>query len=125
MALSDPISITVNGGAHNFARIDSGNRSGKYFYDTGDNATGKYYFTVSHTEGKRRRSVARIDHSQISEDVFGGDIGSLVSGSLYLVVDQPIFGFASTEYSDLYTGLTGALEASSSALLTKFLNGES
>ncbi len=125
MALSDPISITVGGGAHNFARIDSGNRSSKYYYDTGDVVTGDYVFSVSHTEGKRRRSVARIDQKSVSDDVFVQDRANLISGSLYLVVDRPIFGYTNTDCADWYTGLTGALEASSSALLTKFLNGES
>jgi len=125
MALSDPISITVNGGAHNFARIDSGNRSGKWFYDTADVSTGDYTLSVSHTEGRRRRSVCRIDHALVSEDVFNPDRSNLISDSLYLVLDRPLYGFSLAEYQELYTGLTGALEASSSTMLNKFFNGES
>jgi hypothetical protein len=124
MALSDPISITVGGGAKSFAKIVNGDRNSTYAFDVSE--TDKYRLLVSHVEGKRRRSVVRVDHSEIISDVFTNNNSSnLQSGSLYLVVDRPIYGFADAEYSDLYTGLTGALEASSSALLTKFLRGES
>jgi hypothetical protein len=124
MALADPLSITVGGGAKSFARIDSGRRSGTYFHDTGVSEE-KYKVLVSHTEGRRTRSVFRIDHQILVNDWQDGDRSNLVSESLYLVLDKPLAGFVAADATDLYTGLTGLLEASSSAVLGKWVNGES
>lgn len=124
MALSDPIVLNPDGtGNKNFARIGSGPRSASYFFDNGDNET--YKILVSHTEGRRIRSVFRIDHQKLAGDLFDDNRSNLVSSSLYLVLDKPIAGFENTDSANLYSGLTGTLEASSSAKLNQWLNGES
>jgi hypothetical protein len=124
MALSDPLSINYGAGALNHARVSTGpGRSAVYFADEGDNETRNV--TVSHTVGKRQRSVFRIDHQQVVDDFFDDNRNNLLSQSLYLVLDRPVAGIDVADSSGLYVGLTGVLEASSSAVLNKWLNGES
>jgi hypothetical protein len=124
MAFSDPISLTIQGGsAYSFPRISVDGRTSKYSAVLGGGEV--HDITISHTEGKRRRSLFRVDRREIVNDLFVDDRNNLVSASMYLVVDQPAVGFDVADHVAAFTGLSTYLTASTNAKLTAFLNGES
>lgn len=124
MALSDPISATFQGGSNvNFPRISSDGRVSKYFHDYGGGED--YTITVSHTEGKRKRSLFRVDRNVIIPSLYDSSNSNRVSSSFYLVSDRPAAGIEDSEVIAVYTGLTTLLEASTNAKLTAWVGGES
>jgi hypothetical protein len=120
MAFSDPQSVTISGTAISLPRTSSGkNESG---YTSGD---GLVALTASSSYGKRTRRVIRIDHSKITADPFISTTNVKVSMSTYLVFDVPPAGYTNAEAKAVYDGFVAALNASSGALITKLLGGES
>jgi hypothetical protein len=123
MAFSDPISFNPGSGAVNFPRIWSEGGTSKYRLIESDED--QYDITVSHTEGKRKRSVIRVDQKLLVNGFFDPTISNWASGSLYLVSDRPLYGIADSVQADIFTGLNTLLSASTNANLLKWLGGQS
>lgn len=120
MALSDPQSITIGGSAVTLPRTVTEPTGSKY-----SSADGKYVLTVSHQAGRRNRTIVRIDQNKISTSPLT-DVKQKASEAVYLLIDKPLDGvFTPDEVLDSVKALVGALSASTYALTTKVIGGES
>lgn len=114
---ADPTSITVNAVAKSMARTGTGINQAEYAGPDG------LRMKVSHSYGKRERSVFRLDSRKIGADPLATGINREFSEAVYLVIDQPAVGFSDTETTNLVNALLDALKTP--ANLAKFVGGES
>lgn len=122
MALSDGFTITINGTGYTFYRIPG--KSGAGEYRTND---GLYTLTVSHQEGKRRRTVVRLDKSEVIADPYATGRNVPIVTSQYHVFDTDslvINGTGGTDQKNAFIGLSTWLQASTNAALIKIIAGE-
>jgi len=104
MALADPQSITVDSVAQSLALIKADGLKSEYA--TADEV---YRFTVSHQEsGKRTRRMVRVDKRVVAADPLSS-VNEYKSLGIYLVIDEPEFGFADDAIYDVCAGLLGWL----------------
>jgi len=115
MAFADPQSITISGTAVSLPRVSSGVNTGGF-----SSNDGAVKLTVSHQYGKRTRRQIRMDFQKIAADPLTS-ANSRFTGSVYLVVDQPIVGYTVTE---LQAQIAGFLASLTTAQQTKLLGGE-
>jgi hypothetical protein len=123
MAFADPISISVGqtntlsgGTAKSLARKSSLGQTSQY--TTSD---GLFTAQISHKQGTRVRSEARLDFFTVYTDPTTG-LGRNVSATAYVTLNRPQAGFTSSQLTDLLTGICGYM--SQTANMTKFLAGE-
>jgi len=119
MAFSDPQSITISAVTTPLPRTTSGENKSVY-----RSADGLLQLSASSQYGARRRQVLRFDHSKIAADPYTS-VNKKFSMSNYIVFDLPDIGYTNTEASAVYTGFKTLFTASSDALITKLLAGES
>nr|QDH89618.1 MAG: hypothetical protein H4Rhizo45269e1009_000002 [Leviviridae sp.] len=121
MAFVDPQSITISAVTTPLPRTDvSGDRSE---YTSSD---GLIRLSADHdVSGKRARRVLRVDHSKLTTDPFRPSENVRVSMSNYIVFDVPPAGYTNAEQLAVYTGFKALYTATSDALITKLLGGES
>jgi hypothetical protein len=120
MAFTDPISLTINAVALTLPKVSTeGNDT---VYQTSD---GLVVVSASHTYAKRNRHLLRIDHSKLTADPFIPTENVKVGMSNYLVFDVPTAGYTATEALQVYQGFKSWFTASSDAIITKLLGGES
>jgi hypothetical protein len=120
MAFTDPLVVDLGyADPLNLNRVNVGNNGSEY--RDPDNIA---KITASSTYGKRNRRVIRIDHTKNQGDQFTGQYGP-TSMSNYIVFDTPPYGWTIDEQVGTYEGFTTLLSASSHALITKLLGGES
>lgn len=116
---ADPQTVTIDGSPITLPRVSTQGRTSTY-----ESADGAYTFTISHVNGKRCRSVVRIDHNKIAADVLNPQTQRPYSMSTYLVVDTPLnVGFTDAEIANDVSGLLAAV--GSAGFLDKFLGQES
>lgn len=99
MAFADPQTVTIATVAQtlNLIEIDKT----KSVYVTAD---GIYKFTISHQlSGKRTRHLVRIDKVAVAADPLSA-INSSVNLGMYLVIDEPPFGFTDAQIWDVVAG---------------------
>jgi hypothetical protein len=120
MSLTDPQSITIAGVTTSLPRVATGKNLAEYL-----SSDGLIKLSAQHAYGRRTRRVLRIDHSKITADPFIPAQNSKVSMSNYLVFDVPVAGYTLAQQAEVYEGFETLLTASSSALITKLLGGES
>lgn len=120
MAFTDPLSITIDGTAYSLPRTSTTGNRGRY--STGD---GLIAVTADHSYGQRNRHVLRIDHSKVTADPFIPAQNSKVGMNHYLIFDYPVAGYTNTEILKIYQGLKTWYSASTDAVITKLLGGES
>lgn len=115
---ADPQSVTINSVATSLPRVSVG--SGTATYRAAD---GTVEMRISHqTTGKSRsRRMVRLDKTVIAADPLTSENASQKAG-IYLVVDEPLFGFTDAELDYLVDALILWL---SSANIAKLLGGES
>jgi len=116
---TDPQSVTINSIAVSLPRVSS--ETNKGVFRSSDNYVTE---TASHTYGNRTRRPFRIDHSKIVPDPLVSTQNNLQSASFYLVADVPKTGYTVAEQKQVLDGLIAQLNASSGALITKWLGGE-
>lgn len=116
----DPQSVTINSVANTLPRVAVGDHQASY---TKDDET--LTLTISHLESRngRVRRMARLDFSKIASDPFITGTNREVSGTTYLVIDEPSDGAFTN--SELLTNVKGLLSWLSDANVTKLLAGES
>jgi hypothetical protein len=101
MSFSDPQSITVDGDAKSMARISSNDSRSIYL-----SSDGEYKFTISHmTAGNRKRRMVRVDRTVIAEDPLLA-VNASQSLGVYVVLDEPSFGFSDGDIEDLILGFS-------------------
>jgi hypothetical protein len=118
--LTDPQSVTISGTAHSLPRTSAGVNLGEF---TKDDGTIKE--RVQHTYGGRTRRLVRLDHSKIAADPLISSQSIKYSMSAYVVFDLPPTGYTPAEAKAIWDGFAAQLAASSGALVTKVLGGES
>jgi len=122
MALADPQSITISGSTIPLPRtFSSGDESA---YTSSDRLV---KLSVSHNLVKqgRARRLLRIDHSKVASDPFKPSENVKVNMANYVVFDVPPAGYTNTEILAVYTGFKTLFTATSDAVITKLLGGES
>jgi hypothetical protein len=118
MAFADP--ITVNDGtAHTLARTGFSANGGTF-----RSADGLFDVAISHSYGKRNRTIARLNVKKIAADPLLAGVNVQASMSAYLVIDAPVTGFSSAEQVSEAAALCTWLTASTNAQLVKLVGGE-
>jgi hypothetical protein len=122
MALADPQSITISTVTSSLPRTFAEGKESTY-----TSADGLIQLSLNHTLVKQgvTRHLLRLDHSKITSDPFKSAENVKVNTSMYLVFQTPPAGYTSTEVLAVYTGWKTLFTASSDALITKLLGGES
>jgi len=120
MAFTDPQSVTISGTAISLPRVSTGVGTSEY-----RSADGLVALSASNSYGKRTRRVLRLDHAKITADPFIPTSNTKVSMSNYIVFDVPVAGYTNAEALAVYAGFKAAYTATSDALITKLLGGES
>lgn len=92
MAFADPQTITISAVAQTLNRTKSDGLRTEY--TTADEV---YKFTISHQEsGKRTRRMVRIDKRIVAADPLSS-INEYKSLGVYLVIDEPEYGFTDAD----------------------------
>jgi len=120
MAIADPQTVTVSpASAVSLPRTSSGTNAG--VFTSGD---GYLSYQFSHQYGKRTRRLARFNHKKVIVDPLVTATNTIRSMSVSLVIDGPTDGYTVAEMKAVVDGFVTQLNASSGAVLTKFLGGE-
>lgn len=114
--LADPQTVTVSAVAQDMPATYRGANESKYTEDVGE-----YDLHISHQYGTRNRRVVRLNHTKIAADPITA-VNASVSASMYLVIDEPKWGFTDAE---LESDLLGFFTWLDSAARAKILGGES
>lgn len=119
LMFADPQSVTISGAAKTLPRVSSGDFTGQFRA-----SDGAFSLSVKHTDGKRARSVVRLDQRKIGANPLDPTRNLPYAASVYVVLDAPAQGggFTSVELEDLTKGLVAYLTA---ANVTKFVGKES
>ncbi|DAD50027.1 coat protein [ssRNA phage Zoerhiza.4_3] len=120
MSFTDPLSFTLSGVTTPLPRTYSEGSESHY-----SSADGLIVVTASHTVGKRARRMIRTDISKLAPNAFTPDENVERSMSVYMVFDLPSDGFTNAEALAAYVGFKTLITATSDALVTKLLGGES
>lgn len=120
MSFADPLSVTISGSTISLPRVSVGDDESEYM--SGD---GLVKLSASHQYGKRTRRMLRIDHRKLTTDPFRPTENVEVAMSNYMVFDLPPAGYTAAEALAVYAGFKALYIATSDALITKLLGGES
>jgi hypothetical protein len=121
MALTDPQTVTISAATTPLPRVYQKESTSEY-----ESADGLITLRISHSpEGKRGRSVVRIDHAKMTTDPYKPSENVKVGCSIYTVIDTPPAGYTDAEVLAIWVGFNAQLTASSNAVFTKILGGES
>jgi len=118
--IADPQTVTINAVPIVLNKTTSAANLGEF-----SNADRTTKLVVSHSYGKRIRRMFRIDHSKLVADPLYPAQNIRSGMSFYIVADVPDIGYTVVEQKQVVDGFITALNASSGALLTEFLGGES
>lgn len=92
MAFSDPQTLTINAVDHTCNKVSSSER--KSVYRTADEGE---QLTISHQETKNRtRHMVRVDSRVVAADPLTAE-NEYKSAGIYIVIDEPEFGFSDAE----------------------------
>jgi len=122
MAFTDPLSITISAATSPLPRtFQEGNESR---YSSSD---GLIAVSANHTLVKqgRERHLLRVDHSKLTSNPFQPSENVKVNMAFYVVFDLPPAGYTDAEALAVFVGANSMMTASSNALITKLLGGES
>lgn len=116
MAFTDPQTITVNTVAQTLNRIKSDGYRSEY-----QEADEEFKMTISHQESKSRtRRMIRVDQRVVAADPLTS-VNEYKELGVYLVIDEPEYGFTDTEIDYVVQALCTWL---STANVTKVCGNE-
>lgn len=118
MSYPDPLPFTIAGTAVSLPRVSVGGRSAIY----ADKA-GTFTTNISHTNGKRSRSVVQLQQAKIAPDAINPTINKPLTQRVYVVLDTPLVGFTDLESEDLIKALAAFITNATN--LSKFTGQES
>ena len=118
--LADPQSVTVNAVAISLPATLRGENRSEY-----TSADGNSKLSLSSNYGKRTRRTIRWDFQKIAADPLVSAQNIKYTGSVYLVFDLPVTGYTPAEAKLQSDGFIAKLSASSGAVVTALLGGES
>jgi hypothetical protein len=117
--LADPQVLTVDSVAKSMPRIST--EAQQSLYSTADE---EVKMRISHQESKgRTRHMIRADLRVIAANPLTS-VNEYKTLGVYLVVDEPEYGFSDDAIKDLIAGMTDWLTASTMANTAKVLGGE-
>lgn len=122
MALADPISVTIDTEAIPLSRIATGDTSGKF---QNSDKTVTLLVRPRTTAAGRRANVIQLRQKKVTTDPLVSTTNVEVEASVAVTVNLPSTGYTSSDVAKLYKALGGLLTASSDAVFTKIVNGES
>jgi len=122
MSLSDPITVTISGTPVILPKIYGQGKESKYA-----SADGLVNVSANHTLVKqgRERHLLRIDHSKLTTNPFDTSKNMKVDMAYYVVFDLPPAGYSDAEALAVFAGFNTFMTATSNAVVTKLLGGES
>lgn len=120
MAFTDPQSVTISGATTSLPRVSSGVGESKYL-----SSDGLIALTGSNSYGRRTRRVLRLDHNKITADPFIPAQNTKVGMSVYTVFDLPPAGYTNADALAVFVGFNTLATATSNAIISKLLGGES
>lgn len=104
--LSSPQSVTINAVATDLHRVIDEKTASTYA-----SADGTLQMRVSHQETKNRtRRMVRLDQTVLAEDPLTAE-NQYQKAGVYVVIDEPSFGFSDTELDYLVDALIAWLTA--------------
>jgi len=113
---TDPQSVTVDGVAYSMPRISADGMSA--LYSTADE---NFKMRISHQEAKgRTRRMVRLDKRLVAADPLTS-VNAYQSVGVYIVVDEPEYGFTDDNIDDIIQGFKTWL---STANVNKVLGSE-
>lgn len=114
---TDPQSVTINAVPVSLPRVSVGDANATY-----RSADETVQMRISHQAVKsRKRRMVRVDQTKVAADPISA-VNVMQKAGIYLVVDEPSFGFTDAELDYLVDALIAWL---SSANIAKLLGGES
>lgn len=117
MAFADPQSVTINAVPVSLPRVSVGASEGIY-----RSADETVQMRISHQAAKgRKRRMVRLDQTVIAADPLTAENAEQKAG-VYLVIDEPTWGFDDADLDYLVDALVAWLSA---ANIAKVLGGES
>lgn len=119
MSFAEGQLFTIGATPYTLARVGSGLGTGAF--SSPDSLVG---FTVSHANGKRLRSTARLTLSKISSDPMFPTQNIRPSMSFYVVADRPVNGFTIVEQKQVADAFVAWATASTGAKIGQLLAGE-
>jgi hypothetical protein len=117
---TDPQSITISAATTSLPRVSSNGSSTRY-----SSADGAIQEFVSHTIGKRQRSVFALTTSKYAADPLFPVQNTPYSITFKVFRDAPLVGYTVAEQKAAWDGFLAQLAASSGALTTQFFGGQS
>lgn len=100
MSLTTPQSVTINAVATDLHRVDGDGKSSSY-----EATNGTLSLRVSHQTSKSRtRRMVRLDQTKVAPDPLTA-VNSYQKAGVYIVIDEPEYGFADSELEDIVDGL--------------------
>lgn len=117
---ADPQSVTIDGVAKPMPRVSSGDLNGQFRA-----SDGAYILSIKHNQGRKDRSVARLDTKKLGANPLDPTKNLPYVGSIYAVLEAPPGGqgFTSLELENLIKGFAAYLAVP--ANVTKFVGKES
>lgn len=111
MALADPQTITINAVAKTLNRVRSDGMRSIYATDNEE-----FQFIVSHQESAkgRTRRMVRVNQRVVAADPLTS-INEYKDLGVYLVIDEPEYGFTDADIDYVVDGLVGWLTAANIA----------
>lgn len=107
---TDPQSVTIDSVAKSLPRVTTGETKSVYSY-----ADKSYVLTISHQNTKSRaRRMVRLDHRAIVADPLTA-VNDYENLGVYIVIDEPEYGFSDGTVEDVVNGLIGFLTAANIA----------
>jgi hypothetical protein len=104
MSLATPQSVTIDAVATDLNRVEEEKNSSLY-----TSADGTLSLKVSHQNSRSRtRRMVRLDSTVIAADPLTAENAYQKAG-VYIVIDEPEYGFSDSDLEDLVDGLTAWL----------------
>lgn len=116
---ADPQSITISAATTSLPRVST--QGGSTRYSSADGAIQEF---VSHTIGKRQRSVLGLTVSKYAADPLFPVQNTPYSCSFKIFRDAPLVGYTVAEQKAAWDGLLAQLAATSGLLTTAFFGGQ-
>jgi len=121
VSLADPQTVTISAATTPLPRTSVDKDESEY-----TSSDGLIRLSVSHSYGKRTRRLIRIDHAKMAPDAFRPTENVQVGMAVYTVFDLPgKGGYTPAEALAVWQGFNAQLSATSNAVVTKLLGGES
>lgn len=124
MAFSDPFAITVNSVALTLPKTGTLEHGGVYSKDDNTVLVRVNHIPAKNSQGTTKRTL-ELDVVKTAADPLNASVNVQKTFKFFLNVVEPAVGFSSAEKKDIAQSLMTAVNASSGAILVKWLGGES